>query len=326
MTAVSAENAAARSAAGMLPAGPGVYRFRDASNRTLYIGRAGNLRRRVTSYWGDLGDRPHLQAMVGLISRVEAVSCDSEHEAAWLERNLLAYAIPRWNRAAGGQEVEVCVRLDGSARAPGLSVVHAGDIAALASGGLNCGPPAVRHFGPYLGGAKVRLAVTGLLRIFPLGYAADRPVGAAREMARRRGVDGADRGQLVRSLTAVLDRDPASVAALRAQLITRRAAAAQVLAYELAGRINAELAALDWVTCTQRTASLDRQDADIAGWADGVLVRFEVRDGRMRGWRQYARSSAQARPWLTATPPHWKDFAHRNALLAACLRQAASAG
>jgi excinuclease ABC subunit C len=253
--------------------------------------------------------------MVRLIDRVEVVSCHSEHEAAWLERNLLERQIPRWNVTAGGQEVAVCVRLDGSATAPGLSVVHT-------AGGLTADgarPHAVWYFGPYLGGAKVRTAVAGLHRVFPLGYAADNQAGAAREMARQRGVNGCDRAELAQSLAAVLDRDPAAVADIRAQLASRRDAASQAQAYELAGRIQAELAALDWITCPQRAASLICEDADVAGWADGLLVRFEITGGRIRGWRQCAMTSAQARPWLAVTPAAWQDFADRNALLAARL-------
>ena len=108
----------ARELAARLPPGPGVYRFRDASGHILYLGRAVSLRRRVASYWGDLGDRGHLAAMVARIARVEAVICDSAHEAAWLERNLLRRHKPPWNRSpSGGQEAEVWIRL--SASAPG---------------------------------------------------------------------------------------------------------------------------------------------------------------------------------------------------------------
>ena len=84
-----------------LPQAPGVYRFRDARAGVLYLGRAVNLRRRVASYWGDLGSRGHLASMVARIARVQALVCDSEHEAAWLERNLLERRLPRWNRTAG---------------------------------------------------------------------------------------------------------------------------------------------------------------------------------------------------------------------------------
>jgi excinuclease ABC subunit C len=289
-----------------------VYRFRDAAGEVLYIGRAVNLRRRVTSYWGDLGDRAHLVAMVSRIGQVEAACCASEHEAAWLERNLLRHAAPRWNRAAaGGQEVEVYLRLDDTPGRPGLSVVHDEPPPARRDG--------VRWFGPYLGGSRVRLAAAGLHRVFPLGYARAGATGTLGDLARERGVTGADRGPLAGAVAAVLGRQPAAVARARALLTARRDAAAQAQAYEVAGRIQAELAALDWVTCRQRAATLERLDADIAGWSDGVLVRFEMRDGRMSRWRQRAATRDEARPWLAGTPACWREFADGNAALAAVL-------
>ena len=207
--------------AAALPQVPGVYRFRDRAGRILYIGRAVSLRRRVLSYWGDLGDRAHLAPMVARIARVEAVTCDSAHEAAWLERNLLEHRRPPWNRAAGGQEAEVWIRLSASPRSPGLAVVR---------------HPVPGDFGPYLGGQKVRDAVCGLGRILPLGYAADGQAGTERDMARVRGASPAARSALARTIAAVLDRDQAAVASLRAELTARRDAAAAALAFEFAGR------------------------------------------------------------------------------------------
>ena len=122
---VPSARAAARELALRLPAAPGVYRFSDARGRVLYLGRAVSLRRRAVSYWGDLGDRRHLAPMVARTARLEAVVCDSVHEAAWLERNLLQASLPPWNRApSGGQEKEVWIRLSASARTPGVAVVH----------------------------------------------------------------------------------------------------------------------------------------------------------------------------------------------------------
>ena len=60
-------------------------------------------------------------------------------------------------------------------------------------------------------------------------------------------------------------------------------------------------------------------DADVCGWADGVLVCLEIRDGRMRGWRQRPCGPAAARPYLARTAPGWAGFARRNAELAARL-------
>ncbi|NUT32762.1 MAG: nucleotide excision repair endonuclease, partial [Hamadaea sp.] len=143
--------AAARAAVARLPAQPGVYRFRDPQGRALYVGRAVDLRRRVRSYWSDLGDRQHLRRMMPRVARVEAVVCASDHEAAWLERNILERRLPPWNRAIGGQENPVHLRLDTSASDPGLRVVH--EVTQR---------PGSFHFGPYLGGTRVRLAAAGL--------------------------------------------------------------------------------------------------------------------------------------------------------------------
>lgn len=103
---------------GQLPEGPGVYRFRDDRGRVLYIGRATGLRSRVGSYWSDLRDRDHLAPMIARAARIEAVSCESVHEAAWLERNLLEVSLPRWNRTPGGQESAVYIRMDTRPSAP----------------------------------------------------------------------------------------------------------------------------------------------------------------------------------------------------------------
>ena len=308
-----------RAVAACLPTAPGVYRFRDASGRSLYLGRAVNLRRRVRSYWSDLGGRQHLAPMVARVAAVEAVACASEHEAAWLERSLLERQLPPWNRTPGGQEVPVGIRLDTSARSPGLAVLHLDGNGV----GLLSARPGAQMFGPYLGGSRVRLAVAGLHRVFPVSYASDRQAGALGDLARRRGISPADRTAFVGSLTAVLERDPEAVADLRARLTERRDAAAAAEAYELAGRIQAELIAVDWITCEQRAAALGNEDADLAGWADGVLVRFDIRGGRICGWRQFSRTASQARRWIAGTPPAWRDFAAQNARLAACLRQAA---
>jgi hypothetical protein len=71
-------------------------------------------------------------------------------------------------------------------------------------------------------------------------------------MAGERGVRPADREAFVSGLTAVLDRDPASVHATQSSLRRTRDHAASIEAFELAARVQAELRGLMWVTSTQR--------------------------------------------------------------------------
>jgi excinuclease ABC subunit C len=292
-----------------LPAAPGVYRFKDAADRVLYLGRAVSLRRRAVSYWGDLGDRGHLAPMVAHTVRLEAVVCDSAHEAAWLERNLLQASLPPWNRApTGGQEKEVWIRLSESARTPGVAVVHRPSTS-----------PGARHFGPYLGGLQVRRAVSGLSRVLPLAYAGGPPSGTRQEMARVLGVTAAERDDLAQRMAAVLERDPAAVASVGERLSARRDAAAAALAFEFAARLQDEIEALAWVTAEQKVTTATPDDFDVCGWAHGLLIRFTIRGGRLSGWTERACGAAAARRDVDATPPEWAGFARRNAELAARL-------
>ena len=297
----------ARDQTALLPPAPGVYRFRDATGRVLYLGRATHLRSRVGSYWGDLRDRAHLAPMVARVARVEAVACDSAHEAAWLERNLLQAHQPPWNRAPdGGQESEVWIRLSDDTSTPGVTVVYQPD----ERGG---------SFGPYLGGRQARLAVSGLGRVLPLNYAGSGLTGVRRDMARVRGVSAADRADLARRTAAVLGRDPGEVAVVKARLTELRDTASATLAFELAARLQQEVEALDWVTAEQKVTRPGDADHDACGWADGTLVRFEIRAGRLAGWTLRACGEPTARRHLAATPPEWTEFTQRNAELAARL-------
>lgn len=281
-----------------------MYRFRDDAGKVLYIGRARNLRRRVQSYWTHLGDRPQLARMVRRIARVEGVWCDSEHEAAFLERNLLEHSKPRWNLTEGGAEVVGYIRLADGAK-PGLRFEH------LVTG-------TAPHFGPYLGGLRIRQAISGLHRVLPLQYTVDGD-GSAREFGQLFGIGPDDRDTLTRTAIAVLERDPAAVTALRDELVRRRDRAAGELRFEFAAKVQDELAALEWIVAEQKVAWLDPRDADVYGWADGVLVHFQVRAGRMCTWTQRAMSEATARVRVASTPPLWQLFAQRNAELAARL-------
>jgi len=282
----------------------------------LYLGRAVDLRRRVASYWGDLAGRRHLRVMVSRIERVEAVVCDSAHEAAWLEHNLLRTRRPPWNRSRG-EEVPVQVRLDTRPRSTGLAVVHVteGPDRVPSPGG-------VELFGPYLGGVRTRLAVAGLQRVLPLAYAADGLSGSEVDLGRVLWVDPLDRESLLATVRRILDRDPEAVEQVRRGLVACRDAAVGALRFERAGQVQAELEALEWLAEEQKVALLAQVDLEIAGWADDVLVRFEIRDGRLCSWKQSRCSSVRAAPYLAATPPAWTAFARRTAELAAALASA----
>ncbi|RBY90710.1 hypothetical protein [Blastococcus sp. TF02A-26] len=293
-------------AVAVLPAAPGVYRFRDDGGRVLYVGRAGQLRSRVSSYWGELRDRRHLRRMVVRVARIEALVCDSPHEAAWAERNLLERSMPPWNRIVGGLEVPVSIRLDPFPEAPRLGLAPASDPA-----------PGARCFGPYLGARKVKLAVSGLNRLYPIAHAGPTRSAGARELARLRGGQDRPVAHLARAVESVLDREPTAVADALAALAARRDAAAEAQAYEAAARLQEEIEALEWVVAPQRvTVPAEEGDRTVTAWADDVVVRLRIRDGRLRAWEQ--ETCTRSRPGSRA-PDGWAPFLRRNADLAARL-------
>ena len=291
------------SGAAVLPARPGVYRFRDSRGRALYIGRAADLRSRVRSYWGPLGDRRHLADMVTRVDRIEAVVCQSRHEAAWLERCMLEHRMPPWNRTAGGQEVPVWLKITND----GVQVEHRPVGTAV-------------RFGPYLGGTQTRSAADGLNRAYPFRYATTRS-GAERDMARVRGVLPIDGPRMRAAVAAVLSGDPASVDACRTELVCRREASVEMLDFERAAVIQGELEGLAWIMEPSRVLG-HGPDHDVHGWAAGLLLTFELRGGRISGWRTRPCTQQGAQDWLSSTPGHWRDFAAENAQLAALLRAA----
>jgi excinuclease ABC subunit C len=327
---------AVKRALALLPHRPGVYILRDDRGRVIYVGRSRDLATRARSYWTDLRDRPHLIRMLPRVEWLEPVLCTSEHEAAFLESDLLDRHRTRYNRTLG---MESCVwmRLEAGARSPGLEVVHEPSPHDGAT-----------WFGPYLGWEPARLAAAALLRLHPLHYAGTAIGRTEREMAKSLGVGPRDVAAVARRIELVLRREPGPVRAALQELEAVRDRAADRLMFEYAKEVQEQIRGLLWISEPQKLSALEPLDHDFCAVAGGdggaALVILSLRGGRMV--QRHFRPLAHAGAWpeelahrrdgvgltLPGHKPHrlvhadWADLARENAELMLKLSGAGAIG
>lgn len=80
-----------------LPETPGVYKYYDATGIVIYVGKAKNLKKRVTSYFQKQHDNARLRLLVKRIVKIELINVDNEYDALLLENTLIKEHRPRYN-------------------------------------------------------------------------------------------------------------------------------------------------------------------------------------------------------------------------------------
>ena len=140
---------------------PGVYRMYDAEDKILYVGKAKNLKNRLSSYFRNTGLSPKTQVMVTHIDHIEVVVTHTEGEALILESNLIKEFHPRYNILMRDDKSYPYIFVSDKNAYPGIAL-HRG---AKKQPG--------RYLGPYPNATAVRETINLLQRTFKIRQCED---------------------------------------------------------------------------------------------------------------------------------------------------------
>jgi DNA polymerase-3 subunit epsilon len=161
MRALSPAQKAKRHLIEGLPDAPGVYIFRDAQGRPLYVGKSSSIATRVRSYFTAAETRKRMSEMLHIAEKVEAIECAHGLEAEVRELRLIAAHKPPYNRRSKFPERTVWLKLTAEAY-PRLSLVGS----VREDGGAYLGPFTSHH--------AAELAADAVHEVLPLRQCAQR--------------------------------------------------------------------------------------------------------------------------------------------------------
>ncbi len=284
-----ADPASYRPKPGEIPTQPGVYRFRDAERRVIYVGKAKSLRPRLSSYFQDVTNlHPRTQQMVTTAASVEWTVVSTEVEALALEYSWIKEFDPRFNVKYRDDKSYPWLAVTVGEEYPRVTVMR---------GTQRKG---VRYFGPYGHAWAIRDTVDTLLRVFPMrscsagvfrrSKAIGRPcllgdIGKCAAPCVDR-VSAEEHRAIVNDFLAFMG---GQTAGFTQRIHKRMQQASEAQEYELAAKLRDDLGALNRVLEKQTVVLGDGTDADVLGFVDDLLEVavqiFSVRGGRIRGQR-----------------------------------------
>jgi excinuclease ABC subunit C len=281
-----------------VPARPGVYLFRDASEKVLYVGKARDLRARLRSYRRPGGDgRLMLRFLETQAERVETIVTRTEGEALLLEDTLIKQHKPPHNVRLKDDKSFLMLRLDQGERFPRLKFVrqHSPRV------GRKLAPPVgrARFFGPFASARAARATLSDLHRVVPLRDCPDSVMAHRSRPCLKHQIglcaapctgliDEAGYARLVERAAALLSGETEE---LERELEARMQAASAELDYERAAAWRDRLAAVRRTVERQGVRARDAVERDVLALAragrEAVVHRLAFREGRLAESRSH---------------------------------------
>ncbi|MDL5487910.1 excinuclease ABC subunit UvrC [Microbacterium wangruii] len=274
---------------GEIPTNPGVYRFRDADGRVLYVGKAKNLRARLSNYFAPLHTlHERTRRMVTTAASVEWTVVASDVDSLQLEYMWIKEFDPPFN-----------VRYRDDKSYPFLAVTLA-DEAPRVIVTRNRRIPGAKYFGPYPKVWAVHDTIDLMIKVFPIRTCSDASYKKAMATGRPcfPGQIGRCGGPCSMKVTieehrAMVDDFVAFMSGgdqrFARELTARMKESAAALDYESAAMYRDKLQAIEAVLGKSALVLADDTDADLFGIAEDELAatvqHFVVRGGRVRGVR-----------------------------------------
>lgn len=274
---------------GEIPTDPGVYRFRDASGRVLYVGKAKNLRQRLSNYFAPLRTlHERTRRMVTTAASVEWTVVPTDVDSLQLEYMWIKEFDPPFN-----------VRYKDDKSYPFMAVTL-GDEAPRVLVTRNRKIPGARYFGPYPKVWAVHETIDLMVKAFPIRTCSDASYKRAMQTGRPcfPGQIGKCGGPCSMTVTieehrAMVDDFVAFMAGgderFTRELTKRMLAASAAMDYEAAAKYRDKLSAIEAVLGKSALVLASDEDADLFGIAEDELAaavqHFVIRGGRVRGVR-----------------------------------------
>lgn len=274
---------------GEIPTDPGVYRFRDADGRVLYVGKAKNLRQRLSNYFAPLRTlHERTRRMVTTAASVEWTVVPTDIDSLQLEYMWIKEFDPPFN-----------VRYKDDKSYPFMAVTL-GDEAPRVIVTRNRKIPGARYFGPYPKVWAVHETIDLMIKAFPIRTCSDASYKRAMQTGRPcfPGQIGKCGGPC--SMTVTIEEHRAMVNDFVAfmaggderftrELRRRMLDASAAMDYEAAAKYRDKLGAIDAVLGKSALVLPSDEDADLFGIAEDELAasvqHFVVRGGRVRAVR-----------------------------------------